>query len=182
MKKCTVAGCTGTVMCKGLCSKHYYRNKRGGDITQKSKKEKSLAERFWEKVKTSTEENCWEWQGNKNKQGYGTFRNGKMDKAHRISWVLHYGNNIGPLYVCHKCDNPSCVNPYHLFLGTNFENMRDMVEKGRLKQRNNVKLTEEQVSEIRSYKGNCTHKQLGEKYGVSKSAITAIKNNRNWKT
>lgn len=87
-------------------------------------------ERFWEKViKTDC---CWMWLASKDPSGYGTILYlGKVHKAHRLSYQLKFGDFDSNLRVLHSCDNPSCVNPSHLFLGTQSDNMQDMVKKGR---------------------------------------------------
>ena len=90
-------------------------------------------ERFWSKVKKGSPNECWEWTAAKNNKGYGKFKfEGKMRKAHRISWQLHYGPVQNELHVLHTCDNPSCVNPNHLWLGSNSDNHKDMTDKDRI--------------------------------------------------
>jgi hypothetical protein len=93
----------------------------------------SIEDRFWANVlKTST---CWLWKGSKRPNGYGRLQvRGEVNKTfgvHRLSWELHNGPIPSGLFVCHKCDVPLCVNPEHLFLGTQLENMRDRRAKGR---------------------------------------------------
>ena len=95
------------------------------------KSERALRDRFISKVRL-TESGCLEWTGSLTQSGYGQLSvNGQPDKAHRVSWRLHFGAIPDGLLVCHKCDNPRCVEPSHLFLGTHRDNMRDMVNKGR---------------------------------------------------
>jgi len=90
----------------------------------------NVAEKFWSKVKRS--DDCWEWQGGKSPLGYGRVRHeGKDWFAHRVAYYLIYGVHPGNLSVCHKCDNPPCVRPDHLFLGTRHDNMMDSARKGR---------------------------------------------------
>ena len=94
------------------------------------------AERFWAKVDKSGE--CWEWTGCL-VNGYGRFKlNDKMVKSHRLSYILHHPLTINlwehpDICVCHRCDNRKCVNPAHLFLGSNADNMNDMIKKGKVK-------------------------------------------------
>jgi len=88
---------------------------------------------FWKKVdKTSHPNNCWIWIAAKDGRGYGFFTyHGKQIRSHRVSWIFKYGDIPDNLHVLHHCDNPSCVNPDHLFLGTRKDNMQDMIRKKR---------------------------------------------------
>ena len=114
--------------------------------------------RFWDKVLKTND--CWEWVAQRDKDGYGQLRVGTVKegnrtyaKAHRFSYYLAFGEFDPLLKVCHKCDNPSCVRPDHLFLGTQKENIADCIQKKRFARGKDkpltIKLTEKQVIEIR---------------------------------
>lgn len=133
-------------------------------------------------------DSCWEWTAGKDQQGYGMFyANHKTYKAHRVSYFLHYGEFDLSLCVCHKCDNPSCVNPSHLFLGTVTDNNSDRHNKGRSKNKptpgmshNMAKLTDRAVLDIRS-RVDVLQKELAQKYGVSVATISRIQAGKTWK-
>lgn len=145
---------------------------------------RTVEERFFQNVDKSGD--CWEWTGLKDKAGYGLFGLGTNSNvgAHRWSYGHFNGTPPGNLFVCHRCDNPSCVNPNHLFLGTHQDNMTDMVEKGRansLKGEDspNSTITERQAREI--YNDSRSHRKIAKIYGISHSTVSAIKNKRIWK-
>jgi hypothetical protein len=145
-------------------------------------------DRFWNKVDINGPDECWEWQRYCLPNGYARFRyEGKMQYIHRVSWKLENGEIPEGIKVCHSCDNRKCVNPSHLFLGTQRENLQDMVEKGRsAKQKGTengrVKLTDIQIVELRKeYRiGNYSQRELAKIYGVSQQLISRIVNRKNW--
>lgn len=153
-----------------------------------------IVEDFWRRVKKGQENECWEWQAGKNgppPKNYGImWVNGKKWKTHVFAYTISFGLTNG-LFVCHKCDNPPCCNPNHLFLGTCLDNTMDMISKGRKvsergEDRYNSTLTEDDIREIRRrYKyhtyGPDSGSALAREFGVGPTMISAIIHRRRWK-
>jgi predicted XRE-type DNA-binding protein len=150
---------------------------------------KEIWSRILKKVKRS-ESGCLEWTGTRTTGwgGYGYIRiNKKMFLAHRVSYSIHTGEIPNKILVCHRCDNPICIEPSHLFLGTDQENIDDMMSKGRQKStartsNGRAKLSEEDVIEIRRLyaTGNFTHRQIAKEFGMSKSQISNVIRKDQW--
>lgn len=144
----------------------------------------SIETRFLDKYTTGHASGCWEWMAYKDDYGYGYFRyNGKMVGAHRASWMLFKGKIPKGLFVCHKCDNPGCVYPEHLFIGTNQDNMDDKVRKNRQhrpvgEKNGRAKITKEIAERIKIMQGS--HQSIGDKYGLSQSVVSRIKSGEAW--
>lgn len=143
---------------------------------RRARPRKSLADRFWLYVERGPVEECWPWTGSRNAKGYGKLMGPTPNvpvRAPRVSWELHNGSIPDGLMVLHECDNPSCVNPKHLFLGTASDNTVDMMAKAR---DGNRKLSRGQAAEIRSAweGGNISKRALGRKFGVSATTISRL--------
>jgi hypothetical protein len=147
-------------------------------------------DRFIEKVE-KTEEGCWTWTAATYRSGYGHFRRlidgkWKMYKAHRYSYEFYNGEIPKGLLVCHKCDNPACVNPKHLVLGTQKDNMLDMMSKNRRVRGWSPRyraLSQEIADNIRiDHKSGMSYKELELKYNTSKQQISRIVNLNIWKS
>jgi len=161
-----------------------------------------IRERFWKHVECNAD-GCWEWRSHKQWQGYGQFKIRHSDgrwqtkMAHRVAWQIEVGQIPPGLYVCHHCDNPSCVRPDHLFLGTAAENNADRNAKGRqargvkVRRKNgdrrgeehpNAKLTEAIVLEIRKRyaAGGVSQTALAKEYGVNQTKISEAVRGITW--
>lgn len=133
---------------------------------------------------------CWEWTHSLDRVGYGKIKAlNRTLQAHRFSWMVFRGEIPDSLCVLHECDNRKCVNPDHLFLGTQKDNMDDCARKGRnadmkkLARESNSKVTEDQVREIRRlyFEGGLRQEDIGNQFGLSKGGVQAIASRRCWK-
>jgi hypothetical protein len=134
---------------------------------------------FWEHVNKT--DGCWLWTAGKTGVGYGTFIiDGKSVGAHRHSYALHYGPIPPGMLVCHRCDNPLCVRPDHLFLGSHLDNMRDMAAKGRKVTRRGdesplAKLSDAEVREVRSLvEDGFRQADVARHYSISQAMVSHI--------
>jgi hypothetical protein len=153
--------------------------------------------KFWGKVNIGNSKECWNWKKGKTSKGYGTFYISRISmQAHRVAYALTFGDIPENMCVLHRCDNPACCNPSHLFLGTNQDNVDDKMQKGRYKsgytfrylrfngeQCGSAKLTNAQVKEIRNrYDGKRgSASRLAREYDVSKSTVSRIVKNIIWR-
>jgi hypothetical protein len=152
-----------------------------------------MSKPFWEQVDKSGE--CWLWLGTKDQDGYGSFyQNYHNYRAHRVAYTLTFGSIPQGLMVLHQCNNPSCVNPAHLEVGTSRDNMLHCIRSGRHvwqthpecaqsgEKRSNAKLRVEQVLAIRDLysQGGYSHRRLGEMFGVSHTVIQRIIAGKDW--
>lgn len=142
-----------------------------------------------------TEEGCWEYNGYKNPLGYGEFKiycatstpKKRKFRASRVAYAFYNGVDPGELYVCHRCDNPSCINPDHLFLGTPMDNTQDMIRKGRNasqcgESNNAAKISEsiviDVIAKIREGKNN---KQIAAELPICHSMVSLIRLGKTWR-
>lgn len=145
-----------------------------------------IVERFWSRVnKTRT---CWLWTGTILSHGYGQISLGhpstpgsKRWRAHRFSWELHNGLVPAGMVVCHRCDTPACVNPAHLFLGSQKANMHDAIRKGRRNAFGHQKLNEADVLVIRAQAARgIGRKDIAQAFGIAPHTVTQIVHRRSW--
>jgi len=147
---------------------------------------KNNLEDVWKKINKKENDDCWEWVGALSNNGYGAFvLNQKTYSSHRIVYELIYGSISSGYCILHKCNNPSCCNPSHLYLGTHADNSKQMVNEGRScrgEKNGRSKLNVEQIREIRRLysTGKYYQRELGIRFGVSRSEIGRIVNGIMW--
>ena len=167
------------VIARSYCSRecHYAHTRT---VEQASK-------RFWDRVdRSGGPESCWEWQwAIDSSTGYGQFSfRGRSIGAHRFAWEATHGPIPKGMAICHTCDNRSCVNPDHLFLGTQADNMRDRNAKGRQLQgtrHHQAKLTEDDVREIRALRRSLTLKEIARRFNITESSVSNIVRHQTWR-
>ena len=197
---CTIKDCGQPHRGHGYCNSHYQKFYLFGEPLGKPERKlnfkveeickSTILERFERNFEKLDKNSCWLWKKALNGSGYGSTRIRSFSKssmAHRISYELYIGEIPKGLYVCHSCDIPSCVNPNHLFLGTQSDNNKDMKSKNRGNydigsQCHNAKLNEEKVlSILEDLKNGISCKKLGLKHRISYVQISMIKSGKAWK-
>lgn len=158
------------------------------------RKQKPIEERLWAKVVVKSDDECWEWQGYRHKYPNGDLGHGQIGRGgrgegntyvHIVSWEIANGRKVpAGMFVCHRCDNPPCVNPRHLFLGTRQENVDDMVSKRRHQFGQQAvwsKLTDDIVLRIRELRAAGVRERIvAEQFGVSRSMVGLIHRRQRW--
>lgn len=191
MGVCYFEGCTGKVRANGLCASHNNQLYKGKPLKALQTQYHGLTEeaRFLKRVIVKNNDECWEWTGSRNqKEWHGQWRNkaGEIELTHRASWRLFKSEIPGGLCVLHRCDNPICVNPTHLFLGTQSDNSNDMWQKGRARPATSLgekhgmsKLNVNAVLEIRS--SQLSGVELAKKFGITPTTVCDVRKRRIWK-
>lgn len=195
---CSIENCNRAAVARTWCRAHWKHWRRYGDpLVNGVRPRKPVEARFHAKVKQGAPDECWEWQAycKPAPESYGVFRYAvgeSMRVAHRVAYEFAFGPIPVGMLVRHSCDNPPCCNPSHLLLGTNLDNSRDKVERGRSTKGRTVhwgegsgrsaKLTESQVREIRTRyaRGDVSQAALGIEYGISQTHIGTIVRREAW--
>lgn len=190
MAVCSLPRCNKKATSRGLCHGHYCRQRAGGNIYEPSVLEKTIEQRLAEK--TDVQDNgCHVWTGMRTEKGYGLIGyNGRSWRVHRLVYELAYAPIPRGWIVCHRCDNPPCINPEHLFIGKPKDNTRDMMRKGRAAQgpgfpsgeeHPNTKLNTEAVRQIRRLVAEGrSQRSVAKSYGVSQGTVASIAARRTW--
>lgn len=187
---CVVDDCLKLAIAKGFCAGHYTRSRSGKTRSDKPLRRyvvtDDLTVRLREYAPPGAPSECWPWTGATNK-GYGVIAvaGSKSRIAHDVAWEVHHGRPLPDgMLIRHSCDNPPCCNPAHLLLGTHGDNSQDKVERDRQAKGSGhgiAKLTEVDIPIIRSlYAGGATQRVIGERFGISQTAVSLIIRGRTW--
>ncbi|MGE0107685.1 MAG: HNH endonuclease [Thiomonas sp.] len=199
--QCLIEGCDRAAASAGMCSMHYQRQIKNGTTDAMQRATMPIKERLLKKVDIDPSGGCWNWTGATNESGYGQVFDtdaGRVVLAHRASYEAFVGaipalDGYHGACVCHRCDNPRCINPDHLFIGTHRNNMSDMAEKGR--HRNSLKnpayshedhprakLNPDVVKTLRSRRHSAEEiAQLATQLGVSRTALRYAASSKTWR-
>ncbi|RKW71776.1 HNH endonuclease signature motif containing protein [Galactobacter caseinivorans] len=188
-RPCKIDACAKPAYTQGLCRMHHTRIKRHGSPHTVLPKAvpRSDEEILRRNVPDRPLDQCWIWQGFRDRQGYGKVSHrGHPSRAHRVVYEYLVGEIPAGKVLRHSCDNPPCVNPSHLQPGTDAENVGDMVRRGRSARGSKhraAKLTEAQVSEIRARfaEGGCTSAQLANEYGLTQTPMSQLLRGITWR-
>ena len=182
-------GCSIGKIRKLLVSKNVAIRSASEAQTKRSTFEKEDHKRFWNNVNKGADHECWGWLASSDSCGYGRFRfRSKLLSAHRVSWEIHNGKIPNGLHILHKCDNPNCVNPNHLSLGTHQDNMNDRGAKkrtsgGNLKGEANKasRFSESDIITMRDLaKQGVKQKEIASQFGTTQPVISNIINHKYW--
>jgi len=176
---CSFAGCGRRVARRDLCGTHAHQFYAGKPLVPIKTAQVPSPDLFWSRVKKG--DGCWEWSGPRFKR-YGRFL--RNVPAHRYSWEITNGPIPDGMYVCHRCDNPPCVRPDHLFVGASSDNAMDRERKGRSRNRSGThcnfsRLTEADVAAIRLSDGK--YADLAARFSVSTATVSRIRRGLIWK-
>lgn len=188
---CKFEGCNGKVSRVGLCAAHYEQFRKTGSMKPLQTQFHGLSEldRFFKWTEKGKAGDCWLWKGSRIQAGWhGQWRasDGSIELAHRAAWRMMKSDIPDGLCVLHRCDNPICVNPTHLWLGSRADNMHDMWAKGRARpatsrgeKHGNAKLTSDLVRDIR--KSSEADSELAARLNLSRVTIYDVRKRKTWK-
>lgn len=183
-RTCCVANCPAPVKARGMCRRHYQTAWRtGSPIVKRPTPHGTSEQRFWRHVDRRDDGACWPWMGRSDKDGYGSIKltDGKHRtvRAHRFSFLLHGGELTAGQAVLHRCGNPACVNPNHLYAGDHNANMADRKAAGHYLTGADATAALYSTATVKAiYRARGKRKEIAARFGVSPSQVTNIKRRR----